>query len=118
MAEAKDYPSFATLGNDIKQARKALGIARRTLAEKVDIDPRYLANIENSGTIPSVPVLYGLIQICKLPMERYFAPETQSGESEQRQRVSHKLKLCPERYLPIIEGALDGAIRSGEAEDA
>lgn len=118
MANAKDCPSFATLGNDIKQARNALGIARRTLAEKVGIDPRYLANIENSGDIPSVPVLYELIQICKLPMERYFSPEVQSDESEQRQRVSHKLKLCPEQYLPIIEGAIDGAIRSREVEDA
>ena len=32
-------------------------------------------------------------------------------ESEQRQRVSHKLKLCPEEYLPIIEGAIDGALK-------
>ena len=29
----------------------------------------------------------------------------------QRQRVSHKLKLCPEEYLPIIEGAIDGALK-------
>ena len=32
-------------------------------------------------------------------------------ESAQRQRISHKLKLCPEQYLPIIEGAIDGAIQ-------
>ena len=42
-------------------------------------------------------------------MERYFNPEIMREESEQRQRVSHKLKLCPEEYLPIIEGAIDGA---------
>ena len=32
-------------------------------------------------------------------------------ESDQRQRVSHKLKLCPEQYLTIIEGAIDGALK-------
>jgi len=32
-------------------------------------------------------------------------------ESAQRQRVSQKLKLCPEEYLPIIEGAIDSAIQ-------
>ena len=44
-------------------------------------------------------------------MERYFNPEIMREESEQRQRVSHKLKLCPEEYLPIIEGAIDGALK-------
>ena len=41
----------------------------------------------------------------------YFNPEVLRSESEQRQRVGHKLKLCPEEYLPIIEGAIDGAIK-------
>jgi hypothetical protein len=38
-------------------------------------------------------------------------------ESAQRQRVSHKLKLCPEEFLPIIEGAIDGAIQIQQKND-
>lgn len=117
MAKGKEYPGFEALGADIKEARKALGLTRRALAEKVSIDPRYLANIENSGDLPSVPVLYELAKICKLPIERYFHPEAEPEGSEQRQRVGHKLKLCPEPYLPIIEGAIDGAIKIEETED-
>jgi len=83
---------------------------RNELAEKIDIDPRYLANIENSRDIPSVPVLYALIRVCKLQVERYFSPDALIEGSEQRQRINHKLKLCPEQYLPIVEGAIDGAI--------
>ena len=85
-------------------------MSRRELAEKVGIDPRYLANIELCGTIPSVPVVMQLIRICKLPAERYFNPELLREDSEQRQRTSHKLQLCPEKYLPIVEGVIDGAI--------
>lgn len=77
----------------------------------------YLANIENNGTIPSVPVVIQLISICGLPSDRYFNPAIIRSESELRQRVSHKLKLCPEEYLPIIEGAIDGAISLGEKSD-
>ena len=69
------------------------------------------ANIENQGAIPSLPVMIQLIKVCGLPVERYFNPEIMREESEQRQRVSHKLKLCPEEYLPIIEGAIDSAIQ-------
>lgn len=118
MAKAKDYPGFETLGADIKAARQAMGLSRRALAEQVNIDPRYLANIENSGDLPSVPVLYELVKICKLPTERYFHPETEPEGSEQRQRASHKLKLCPEQYLPIIEAAIDGAINLKETGEA
>ena len=109
MANIKDCPGFETFGADVKEARKVKQLSRKTLAEQVNIDWRYLANIENDGTIPSLPVIIQLIKICRLPVER--------EESAQRQRVSHKLKLCPEEFLPIIEGAIDGAIQIQQKND-
>ena len=116
MARIEDCPGFETFGKDVKAAREALNMPRRVLAERVDIDPRYLANIELKQTIPSLPVIIQLVKICGLPMERYFNPEVMRKESKLRQRVSHKLKLCPEQYLPIIEGTIDGAIKLNETE--
>ena len=114
MANIKDCPGFETFGADVKEARKVKQLSRKTLAEQVNIDWRYLANIENDGTIPSLPVIIQLIKIC---VEQYFNPEVIRGDSEQRQRVSHKLKLCPEEFLPIIEGAIDGAIQIQQKND-
>lgn len=114
MAKVKDCPGFETFGADVKEARKAKNLARKDLAEKVNIDIRYLANIENEGTIPSLPVIIQLVKICGLPMERYFNPEVMREESKLRQRVSHKLALCPEKYLPIVEATIDGAIKMNE----
>ena len=111
MANIKDCPGFETFGADVKAARKAKHLSRKAMAEKLNIDWRYLANIENDGIIPSLPVIIQLIRNCGLPVERYFNPEVLRSESEQRQRVGHKLKLCPEKYLPIIEGAIDGAMK-------
>ena len=111
MAKVENCPGFETFGADVKAARKAKHLSRKAMAEKVNIDWRYLANIENDGTIPSLPVIIQLIRNCGLPVERYFNPEIMREESEQRQRVSHKLKLCPEHYLPVIEGAIDGALK-------
>ena len=116
MANIEDCPGFESFGADVKAARKARRLSRRALAEIVNIDNRYLANIENEGTIPSLPVIIQLIKACGLPVERYFNPEIMREESEQRQRVSHKLKLCPEQYLSIIEGAIDGAIQTEQPE--
>lgn len=111
MAKVEDCPGFETFGADVKAARKAKHLSRKAMAEKLNIDWRYLANIENDGIIPSLPVIIQLIRNCGLPVERYFNPEVLRSESEQRQRVGHKLKLCPEEYLPIIEGAIDGAMK-------
>lgn len=117
MANIEDCPGFETFGEDVKAARIAKHLSRRTLAEIVSIDSRYLANIENEGAIPSLPVIIQLIKECGLPVERYFNPEVMREESAQRQRISHKLKLCPEQYLTIIEGALDGALKIGNSTD-
>ena len=117
MAKVEDCPGFETFGADVKAARKAKHLTRKTLAEMVGIEWRYLANIENKGTIPSLPVIIQLIKVCGLPVERYFNPEVMREESAQRQRISHKLKLCPEQYLTVIEGALDGALKTEKPAD-
>ena len=117
MANIEDCPGSETFGADVKAARSARHLSRKTLAEIVNIDSRYLANIENEGTIPSLPVIIQLIKVCGLPVEQYFNPEIMREESAQRQRISHKLKLCPEQYLTIIEGALDGALKIENSAD-
>ena len=114
MAEVKDCPGFETFGEDVRAGREAQGMTRKALAEKVDVSSRYLANIELGLIIPSVPVMLQLIRICHLPVERYFNPNLAQENSEVRQRVRHKTQLCPEKYLPIVEATLDGAINMKE----
>ena len=89
-------------------------MTRRALAEEVGVSTRYLANIELGLIIPSVPVILQLIRICHLPVERYFNPNLIQENSEVRRRVRHKTQLCPEKYLPIVEATLDGAINMKE----
>ncbi len=116
MPRVNECAAFDNFGADIKDARLAMNISRRALAEMVNIDPRYLANIENDGNLPSLPVFYQLVTICKLPVERYFHAALEDAESEQRKRVLLKSRLCPEQFLTIVEHALDGAIKTGDAE--
>lgn len=118
MRKSRECNNLKTLGADIKAARLAMRMTRRALADQLGIDPRYLANIENSGSLPSLPIFYELVRICKLPPERYFFEQDQRPASEQRRRVNQKLTLCSEEFLPVVEGALDGAlqVQEGRAE--
>ena len=72
MAKIKDCPGFETFGVDVRAAREALGLTIKALAEQINVDPRYLSEIELKPTIPSIPVILQLVRICRLPMERYF----------------------------------------------
>ena len=118
MPKERNRAPFESFGADIKQARKALGYSQKVLAEMVNIDPRYLANIENIGALPSLPVFYEIVHICKLPIERYFHPVIEANQpSADRERVALKLHLCPEKHLPIIEGAIDAAVKLEETEE-
>ena len=107
MAKIEQCPGFETFGADVKAAREKLGMSRRELAEKIGVDPRYLANIELNATIPSMPLMVQLFHLCSLPAEKYFNPELRKQETEQCQRVKYKVQLCPEKYLPAIESAID-----------
>lgn len=95
MANIEDCPGFENFGADVKADRKARRLSRRALAEIVNIDNRYLANIENEGTIPSLPVVIQLIKTCGLPVEWYFNPEILQAESEQRQRLATSSNSVP-----------------------
>ena len=57
MEKIEQCPGFETCGADVKAAREKLGMSRRELAEKIGVDPRYLANIELKSTIPSMPLM-------------------------------------------------------------
>ena len=107
MAKVEQCPGFETFGADVKTAREKLGTSRRELAEKIGVDPRYLANIELKSTIPSMPLMVQLFHLCSLPAEKYSNPELRKQETEQCQRVKYKVQLCPEKYLPAIESAID-----------
>ncbi|MGI5899707.1 MAG: helix-turn-helix transcriptional regulator [Christensenellales bacterium] len=91
-SKEKAPAGFEHFGRDLKEARNILKLSRSALAEKVGMDDRYLANIENSGYIPSLTLFCALVRACKLPIERYFYPDTGRRESSDHERL--KLKMA------------------------
>ena len=105
------------MGDAIWQKSKIALVLKLSVQTLRQRGKQSISHIENEGTIPSLPVVIQFIKICGLPVEHYFNPEVMREESEDRKRVSHKLKLCPEQYLPIVEGAIDGALKIKQPEE-
>ncbi len=117
MPRERNTDYFANFGQDVKTARGVMKMSRNRLAEIVNIEPRYLANIENSGSVPSIPIFRDLVVACKLPVARYFGLEGEGQESAARERVKLKLDYCQEKHLPIIEYTIEGILKAEEAEN-
>ena len=67
MAKIEDCPGFETFGADVKAARKAKHLTRKDLAEKVNIESRYLANIRIRERSPACPSGYSLLRFAVCP---------------------------------------------------
>ena len=114
MQRVKNCNYFTTFGRDLKEARIAMNLTRAQLAEIVGIEPRYLANIENSDNIPSLPIFCDLVRACRMPVDPYFFPEKEKNFNSQQIRLHHKLDLCPEPFISNIEAILDEIIKIEE----
>ena len=68
MRKREDKYDFRAFGLAIKAARIKQGLTREQVGAIIEIDPRYLTNIENKGQHPSLQVFYDLVSllnVCK-----------------------------------------------------
>lgn len=74
MKQDKVKYDFKAFGQAIKEARKAKGISRNQLADKLNIAPRYIASIENSGQHLSLQIFYELVTFLDVSVDQFFFP--------------------------------------------
>ena len=67
------------LGEAIRAARMKKGLTQEVLAERLDITPIHLKNIEGHRRLPSVPLLFELMKILDLSVDELVFPERREG---------------------------------------
>ena len=82
--------------------RKAKGISRNQLADTLNIAPRYIASIENSGQHPSLQILYELVTLLDVSVDQFFFPEREQEKSTRRRQLDTMLDTMSETDLKII----------------
>ena len=114
--EADQRYDFKAFGQAIKAARKAKGISRNELADKLNIAPRYIASIENSGQHPSLQILYELVTYLDVSVDQFFFPNKQTDKSTQRRQLDSLLDDINDKGLRIII-ATAKEVRNIQTED-
>lgn len=93
---------FKAFGQAIKAARKAKGISRNELADRMNIAPRYIASIENSGQHPSLQIFYELVTLLDVSVDQFFFPNKSMDKSTQRRQLETLLDGMDDKGLRIV----------------
>ena len=98
-----------TLGDVIKNRRIELGLTQNEIAEKIDVDPRTILNIENYKGNPKMQKLFLLIRSLHIDPNIVFYPE-KSASSTEPERIKALLEQCSDeelsKMIPIIESVI------------
>lgn len=102
MKQNKEKFDFKAFGQAIKAARKAKGLSRNQLADKLNIAPRYIASIENSGQHPSLQILYELVTLLDVSVDQFFFPEKTAEKTTQRRQLDSLLDSMSDKGMRIV----------------
>lgn len=117
MRKKEDKYDFRALGFAIKEARKKRGLTREQVGAMIEIDPRYLTNIENKGQHPSLQVLYDLVSLLNVSVDEFFLSSDSLAKSSRRRQLESKIDNFTDADLVIMESVADGIVKYKEMED-
>lgn len=102
MRNPNDVYDFSAFGQAIKKARENRGLTREKLAEMVDLAPRYILSIENTGQHPSLQKLYELVRLFDISVDEYFFPDTDMNKTTCRRQLDAILDKLDDKDLSIV----------------
>ena len=117
MRKKEDKYDFRAFGLAIKEARKKQGLTREQVGAMIEIDPRYLTNIENNGQHPSLQVLYDLVSLLNVSVDEFFLSSDSLVKSSRRRQLESKIDNFTDADLVIMESVADGIVKYKEMED-
>ena len=118
MKQDKVKYDFKAFGQAIKEAKKAKGILRNQLADRLNIAPRYIASIENSGQHPSLQIFYELATFLDVSVDQFFFPVKTPDKTTQRRQLDELLNGVEETDLVIVTDTVKGIQKAKEAREA
>ena len=103
MRKKEDKYDFRAFGLAIKEARKKQGLTREQVGAMIEIDPRYLTNIENKGQHPSLQVLYDLVSLLNVSVDEFFLSSDNPVKSSRRRQLESKIDNFTDADLVFMD---------------
>ena len=117
MRKKEDKYDFRAFGLATKEARMKQGLTREQVGTMIEIDPRYLTNIENKGQHPSLQLFYDLVSLLNISVDEFFLPASDLDKSTRRRQLEKQLDNLSDKDLVIMESVANGIIKSKEVAE-
>ena len=117
MRKKEDKYDFRAFGLAIKEARSKRGLTREQVGALIEIDPRYLTNIENKGQHPSIQVLYDLVSLLHVTVDEFFLPANNLVKSTRRLQIEKYMDSFTDKELSLMESLASGINEARNIED-
>ena len=101
MRKKEDKYDFRAFGLAIKEARKKQGLTREQVGAMIEIDPRYLTNIENKGQHPSLQIFFELMLRYHISVDQFLL-ETPPEKNTQRRQLDALLDGMSDTGIRIV----------------
>ncbi len=113
MRKTEDKYDFRAFNYAIKAARMKQGLTREQVGAKIEIDPRYLTNIENKGQ-HQLQVFYDLVTLLNVSVDEIFLPTGDKVKSTRRRQLEQRLDTFNNKDMVVMESVAAGIIKSKE----
>ena len=90
------------LGRKIKEIRKSKGYTQTELAEKIDVDSKYLSRIETGLASPSLKTIEKLVEVLPADVGQLFDFSEYKDREQILEELTEKIKICPSENLKLI----------------
>ena len=114
MRKKEDKYDFRAFGLAIRLKR---GLTREQVGALIEIDPRYLTNIENKGQHPSIQVLYDLVSLLHVSVDEFFLPANNLVKSTRRLQIEKYMDSFTDKELSLMESLASGINEARNIED-
>lgn len=90
---------FKAIGLKIKERRQAVGITQESIANKLDVNPSHISNIECGRANPSLTALIKIANLLQCSVDYFISGEyTYKVDKDREQtlddKIMDKLKYC------------------------
>ena len=109
MRKKEDKYDFRVFGLAIKEARLKRGLTREQVGALIEIDPRYLTNIENKGQ--------HLVSLLHVSVDEFFLPANNLVKSTRRLQIEKYMDSFTDKELSLMESLASGINEARNIED-
>ena len=96
--------------------REKAGLSRNDLGDKVFYGERHIADIEDVGKHPSFQLFHDLVTMFNISVDEYFCPTKKVEKSTLRRQIEISMDALTDEELLIIQGTIDGIMKSKGTE--